>query len=168
VKNNFISYLYFVIISFYEFFLKKRVFFSNRVVSNTLPGVYQGLPLRIYLLVRGFIKKSKIQLRWYNFIYLFVWACVYKDLTIMKNYFNLKLKRIKFKKHKKLFNLLRYIYYCATRYLIELGVISGFIFKVSGKIGLAGSVKTKSLTYAYGRTKLSSKGVKLKSEVTQL
>ncbi len=165
-RYGFLSYVN--LITFYENFLISRLYLSNRVVNNSLMSAHQNLATRIYLSVSRLLYRSKIQLRWYSFIYIFVWTCVNKDLTLLTNYLMTKIGRMHFKKHKKFFSLLRYIYFCSLKCLLQLGFVSGFLCKISGKIGLAGSVKTKSLIFAYGRTRLSNKGGLLKTSITQI
>lgn len=159
---------YINLITFYERFLTSRVYVANRVVNNSMSSNQQSLITRIYLSVSRLLSRSKIQLKWYSFIYIFVWACINRDLTLVNNYLTAKICRMHFKKHKKFFSLLRYIFFCVFKCLLQLGFVAGFLCKISGKIGLAGSVKTKSLIFAYGRTRLSNKGGLLKTTISQI
>jgi len=163
---GFLSYIN--LITFYETFLRGRLYLINRVVNNSLTAAQQSLATRIYLSVSRLLHRSKIQFRWYGLIYVFVWTCVSRDLTLLVNYLTTKINCMHFKKHKKFFSLLRYIYFCVFKCLGQLGFILGFLCKISGKIGLAGSVKTKSLIFAYGRTRLSNKGGFLKTAISQI
>lgn len=167
-KKNYNNYVYINLLTFFEYFLHQKIWIINRVVMNSLPITYHYLILKIYLSIYKILHRSRIQLRWYNLIYLLVWAGINHDLMILKNYFKLRVARIRFKKHKKFFNIIRYVFLCVFRVLVDMKCVRGVIFKVSGKIGLAGSVKTKTMMFSCGRTRVSSKGIQLKTMDTQI
>ena len=118
-----------------------------------------------YLNLLKIYKKSLKYLNLYNFILIFFSSLVLRDLVFLKNFLQVKLKNISFKKHKKILLVFRYIFKYISSYLIENSRLLGFKMILSGKIGMAGSSKKKKWIFKNGEIKTSSKNNKLKLEV---
>lgn len=121
-----------------------------------------------YFYVRRVYRRVAKKFTLYTFLYLLTTALITKDLSLLKHFFEEKFKNLKFKKHRRILSMLRYIFRLILRRLVKQEIVKGFRLELTGKIGAAGSVKKKKWTFKYGCIKLSSKHNFLKYEVGSL
>lgn len=166
-EKKYTSHLYFSIFIFYEKFFQTPIFFFNRTCYNNLHNDVMARANVCYLQVFRLYKKVAKKFRIFNFIYALVSAFLFKDLTLLKNFLIEKLKKIAFKKHKRMLSMFRYAFALVTSFMIRKKYMLGFKMYISGKIGVAGSTKKKTWYYRNGLTAISSKDKNLKYEVFQ-
>lgn len=104
----------------------------------------------------------------YTFMYLLLTSLISKDLVLVRHFFEEKFKNLRFKKHRRILSMLRYVFRVMLALFIHHNLIKGFRMEISGKIGAAGSVKKKTWAYRNGRINLSAKKDLLKYEVGSL
>lgn len=161
-------WVYFSIFTFLENLYGHNIFYVNRVSLNLLPSFYINNINSSYLLIIKVYKRTALNFKLYNFLYILSVSFFFKDLTILKNFLSLKIKQITFKKHKKILSMLRYAFKLISSFFITYKELKGFKIYISGKIGAGGSVKKKTWLYKNGTTQVSSKNARIKYDVFQL
>ena len=143
IKIKSTSYVYFSIFLFFEKFFNTSIFVFNRSIYNTFNYRIVSSINLCYIYILRLYKRISKNFNLYSFLYCLAASMYYKDITLLKNFFIEKIKKLSFRKHKRLLSMLRYAFRLIGSMMIKNKSILGFKMFLSGKIGMAGSTKKK-------------------------
>ena len=158
-KINFLLLTNKIILNFFEFFLKKKIFLktiSNH--SHKLTNFY-------FNCIRGDFKKYQpqylknflildfIEILWYSFFI--------KDLKMISEWISKLMESLNFKNHKKFLTFFNNFINKYANIFIEVLKIKGFFFDIRGKVGVTGSSKKRHFCFKFGSINKSSKRLKI-------
>lgn len=138
------SYVFISLFTALEHVAQTRLHLANRTGlehCNTQFVTY--LNMCYFHIIRLYRRIAK-RFTMYTFMYLFLIALLRKDLTLVRNFFEEKFKNLRFKKHRRVLSMLRYVFRILLALFIHHNLIKGFRMELAGKIGAAGSVKKKT------------------------
>jgi len=160
-KNNFFSFYNYYILNFLEFFFKNLIFL--KIDTNLFLNNSNNFKEIVYDHVE---KNNLFNLFDLNeFVDIISYSLEFKDLTILNNFLQKILIKITLLNHKKF--ILFFEKFISRNWLIisQLYNITGFFFKIKGKINLLGNAKKKKMFFKLGKLNLSNKNLKLDSKL---
>lgn len=162
------SYVFISLFAALEHITQTRLHLANRTgLEHCNAQFITYLNMCYFHIIRLYRRIAK-RFTMYTFMYLFLIALLRKDLSLVRNFFEEKFKNLRFKKHRRVLSMLRYVFRILLALFLHHNLIKGFRMELAGKIGAAGSVKKKTWTYRHGQINLSTKGDLLKYEVGSL
>lgn len=162
------AYTYFSIFMFLENFLNRRISFFNRGAYNSFSSNIISSINLCYIYILRLYRRVARNFNLYSFLYVLATSFYYKDVILLKNFLIEKIRKLSFKKHKRLLSMLRYAFRLIGSMMIRNQSILGFKMLLTGKIGMAGSTKKKKWNYRIGMISMSTKKNRLKFETFQL
>lgn len=163
------TYFYRSLIQFMEFFTGKKIylkfnpFIENSLTYTDLARCYMWFgrvnPYQRILGHRIFVHES---------LRIFHLALRFKDPTFLSNWIKAMLYRMSFWKYRVLFRYIKYVLRnLFWAHFDELG-FKGIKLTLRGKISVAGNARTRTLTFAVGKTSHSEMNNKVLSDFTNI
>lgn len=103
-----------------------------------------------------------------EFLKLLFSSFLLKDCSIVLNWLKFSLESIGLKGHKPLLNYLFNILNLTGQYLLSNFSCIGLKLVLNGKLGIGGSIKTKTIIFKKGRNSLNNKNLKLDYKKIQI
>lgn len=154
--------------SFFQKFFDYNLVLFNRLCTNNFNNNDLIVLKLSYIILFRYYRRYMRKFNLLNFITIVASSFQNKDLILLKNFISNKMRNINFKKHRHFLSFFKYVIYLIGNYFISNNFLKGIYIYISGKIGLYGSVKTRSWTYKVGPISLSSKKNKLRFEIFQI
>jgi hypothetical protein len=150
------KYIFFNLISFLEFFLKKKIYFFSKSQLILEPAIQSSIN---YIFNKSRFAQLKIGRGFFlnEMIYMLYCGFFFKDANFILDWFIRTMERVIYINHKKFLNFFKYLIVNFSNFFLEKNHVKGFFFDIRGKVGVSGNAKKRHFSFSDGKFSKTTK-----------